>query len=301
MAIEDKLQPPPLSPKPLPPFSPEDEKKAQQELARLRKKEKGASKTRQWFGFKGKTLWDWLQLLAALAIFGTLILTYLQLKSGEATAKQQDELNRQITVDKYREDILQGYFDKMTDLLLTQKIGDAKDQAQAIAQARTLTTLRELDGERKGSLLNFLYTAKLIGFSDNYGMHVHARIIILINANLVGAILSEVTPSSTGLTHTDLTRTVLAGGDFSGADLSNAIIEDANLSNANFTYAVLRGAHFDYADLSGADLRDADLFGANLSFADLRGAFFLTQQQLDQVSSCKGATLPSGLQCHNNP
>jgi len=63
MAIEDKSQLPPLSPKQLPPFSPEDEKKAQQELARLRKKEKGTSKTPQWLGFKGKTLWDWLQLL----------------------------------------------------------------------------------------------------------------------------------------------------------------------------------------------------------------------------------------------
>ena len=56
MASEDKSRLPLPSSKPLPPFSPEDEKKAQQELARLLKKGKGASKTRQWFGFKGKTL-----------------------------------------------------------------------------------------------------------------------------------------------------------------------------------------------------------------------------------------------------
>jgi hypothetical protein len=50
-----------------------DEKEAQEELTRLRKRlrenEKSAFKTtHSWIGFKGKTLWDWLQLLAVLAI-----------------------------------------------------------------------------------------------------------------------------------------------------------------------------------------------------------------------------------------
>ena len=54
------------------------------------------------------------------------------------------------------------------------------------------------------------------------------------------------------------------------------------------------------ADLTAADLSGADLSGADLSGADLKGARHLTQQQLDQVSSCMGARLPQGLLCHHN-
>jgi hypothetical protein len=66
----------------------------------------------------------------------------------------------------------------------------------------------------------------------------------------------------------------------------------------------LRGANLSYADLSydlrGANLNYADLRGADLSYTYLIGAT-LTQQQLDKVYSCNGATLPQGLKCNNNP
>jgi uncharacterized protein YjbI with pentapeptide repeats len=44
---------------------------------------------------------------------------------------------------------------------------------------------------------------------------------------------------------------------------------------------------------------DTNLINTNLSKADLSGAF-ISQQQLDQVYSCKGAILPKGLICHHN-
>jgi hypothetical protein len=67
-ATEDKSTSPPLSSK-----DQRDEKEAQEELARLRKRlrenEVSAFKTtHSWIGLKGKTLWDWLDLLAKLAI-----------------------------------------------------------------------------------------------------------------------------------------------------------------------------------------------------------------------------------------
>src|SRR5438552_4955321 len=76
----------------LPPFSPEDEKKAQQELARLRKKEKGASKTPQWLGVKGKTLWDWLQLLGVpiFLAFATIGFGFIQFQLA-GQQHQQDQ------------------------------------------------------------------------------------------------------------------------------------------------------------------------------------------------------------------
>jgi uncharacterized protein YjbI with pentapeptide repeats len=71
--------------------------------------------------------------------------------------------------------------------------------------------------------------------------------------------------------------------EFHGADLRGAILYEVNLAGAN-----LSGAN-----LSGVDLKRACLDKANLSGADL-GGDIITDEQLAQASSLKGATLPDG-------
>lgn len=78
-------------------------------------------------------------------------------------------------------------------------------------------------------------------------------------------------------------------------DLRGAILSYDNLNGANLSKADLS-----HADLTYALLQGAILSGANLRFADLSNAQYLTQQQLDQVSTCKGAILPKGLTCNHN-
>jgi hypothetical protein len=65
-----------------------------------------------------KTLWDWLGLLAVLAIpavvgFGAVWFTTRQSKSADAEHK-----------DNQREAALQAYIDKMSELLLHEHLGD---------------------------------------------------------------------------------------------------------------------------------------------------------------------------------
>src|SRR5260370_14950088 len=130
-----------------------------------------------------KTLWDWLQLLVipvVLAIGGYLL--NLTLKRSEQDA----------TLDNQREAALQGYIDKMSELLLKDHLresillprDDSKsffrrilrrlsgtsqtylevepEEVQTIARVRTLTVLSRLDGVRKGSVLQFLYDSGLL-------------------------------------------------------------------------------------------------------------------------------------------
>jgi hypothetical protein len=78
-----------------------------------------------------------------------------------------------------------------------------------------------------------------------------------------------------------------------------------DLSGADLSGADLSGVHLHGVHLSGATLSDVNLSfdrldGATLSSANLSGAQHLTQQQLDQVHSCRNATLPQGLACHHN-
>ena len=104
----------------------------------------------------GKTLWDWLNLLAVLAIplavgFGTLWFTTQQ-------SKTQDAENE----DNQRERALQEYIDKMSDLLLKENLRHSifklsidgnlvitgvetkpDEEVRTIARARTLTGVRD--------------------------------------------------------------------------------------------------------------------------------------------------------------
>lgn len=112
-------------------------------------------------------LWRWLELLIIPAALG--IGAFL--------------LNREAR----HEDTLQRYLDRMSELVLDKKLPESKphDAVRAMARARTLTALRNLDGNRKGQLLRFLYEAGLIG-RESSGEWLET-IIDLRFANLKGA------------------------------------------------------------------------------------------------------------------
>jgi hypothetical protein len=191
-----------------------------------------------WTGFSHKTLWDWLQLVAALAIplaiaAGTTWFSYQQSQTSLQISGQQRQADLHAATDQQQETALQTYLDHMSDLLLTDKLRTSKegDEVRQVARARTLTTLRRLDSKRKGALLQFLQEAGLISVG---------KVVI----NLDGA---------------DLSSADLDGANLHGAKLSNNKLIQADLSYANLSYANLS-----YADLSNADLNGATLIGAHL-------------------------------------
>src|SRR5437016_5911975 len=115
-------------------------------------------------GLSGKNIWDWLQLLiipAVLAI-GGFWLNQIQKNRDEEAADERTEIERihadiraqyerDIATDNQHEQALQAYIDKMSELLLDDKLRDldAVDKVRNISRIRTLTVLRRLDGERK--------------------------------------------------------------------------------------------------------------------------------------------------------
>src|SRR5258708_3486440 len=190
---------------------------------------------------RGKTLWDWLQLLiipAVLAVGGFIIKRTISRGEQEAN-KQRAKIEREIAEDNQYEAALQAYIDKMSELLLEKKLRDSKpeDEVRKIARVRTLTVLPRLDNRRNKSILQFLYESGLI----------------------------EMDKSIIDLQGADLSRAILEGADLSRADLSRAILEGANLRGANLHEAIMEGTN-----LEGANLIAANLEGANLSGPILR-------------------------------
>lgn len=231
----------------------------------------------------GKTLWDWLSLLGVpitLAILGCWF-QQIQQKRAEEVVKTQ----RELAADETKEEILQIYCDRLSELLVDKNLlaiadkvnSEEPEKLQAtqaelellgsavdVIRARTLSIFRrfEQDKERKTSVIRFL---------------IEADFISKLKINLSGANLSGANLSYANLSYTNLSSAKLSYANLSDANLSYANLIGANLIDAHLSVAHLIGTHLSYADLSGANLNGAhlsyaDLSGAKLSYADLSAA-----------------------------
>jgi uncharacterized protein YjbI with pentapeptide repeats len=222
-------------------------------------------------GFETKTLWDWMELLI-VPIFlagGAFFLEHSERKAEQQRAAgqknledqraqdrttteqiradKQKELEQAILKDGQQEAALQGYLDRMADLLLKEKLRVTEnEELKKISRIQTLTVLRGLDGARKGMVLRFLWEAELLA-------REHPVI------ELTGADLS----------YAELFQADLSGADLSGVDLKEAKLRYARLQGTNLRRANLHSADIMYADLSGADLSQAELGEAKLNGATL--------------------------------
>jgi uncharacterized protein YjbI with pentapeptide repeats len=262
-----------------------------------------------WTGFGEKKLWDWLQLLSALAIpvviaVGTLWFTDQQNDLQRDIEAQRAQAEQQLEEQRAQDEALQAYLDQMGQLLLEKNLRDSEEDSEVstLARARTLTVLRRLDGTRKASVLQFLYESGLISAEDGPIVSLRGTDLSGANlreANLSGADLREANLSEANLRaanlsyanlggdvdlrepnpfsaylggDVDLSRANLKSAYLRRADLSDAELDKANLSEANLIKANLESATLDDTDLSDAYLQEANLGGAHLMGANLKGA-----------------------------
>ena len=168
-----------------------------------------------------------------------------------------------------------------------------------------------LDGERKATVVQFLYEAKLIGHIKQGVSEPIVVIVSLERANLNGANLNGVHLEMASLVGASLTEAhleyaILAGANLKGAFLEKAHLTGANLDGANLELTNLSEAHLILASLKGASLKMAILDWARLDGGDfLDGARpdeatmlldgTVTREQLAQTYSFEGAKLPFDL------
>jgi hypothetical protein len=216
----------------------------------------GYTQENTWTGFRdyqpkigeperGKTLWDWLDLLiipAVLAV-GAYLVNRNSQRNDQRRADRENAIEREIASERNQEAALQTYLDRMTELLLEKDLrkSDPKDEVRTVARTRTLTVLRGLNGERKGTVVQFLIEAGLVVDPISQGE----------NAKLIQPIVS--------LAGADLNGANLRGANLSNADLRNTLLCRADLTEADLTGARLAGAR-----MVSANLRDTNLHGAKL-------------------------------------
>ncbi|CAF1495751.1 unnamed protein product, partial [Rotaria sordida] len=87
----------------------------------------------------------------------------------EKTANRSNEFQRQLTTERYRDELLVAYINDMATLLEKSNGSLTADELTAtVARAKTLTILRQLDTQRNIQIVRFLYEAKqLTGIHKN--------------------------------------------------------------------------------------------------------------------------------------
>lgn len=185
------------------------------------------SKVWEWTGFGEKKLWEWLQLLSALAIpvvltFAGFWFTSQQARHQQNIEERRAQAERKLEEQRAQDTALQSYLDQMGALTLNENLRDSEEgsEARTLARARTLTVLGRLDPIRKRSAIQFLYESSLIDKAD--------PIVDLSNADLRSV---------------DLRLKDLSGADLSETDLSEADLSHANLKGANMSGAAVTGAN----------------------------------------------------------
>jgi uncharacterized protein YjbI with pentapeptide repeats len=239
----------------------------------------------QYYSLPAKTSWDWIQvlLLPAVLTLATLLFIGAERHNRRKATQLRNQNERIIAADNQRETALLTYLNRMSELLLEKnsRVSAPDSEIWNIARALTLTLLRRLDAERKGSVLQFLYESGLINKNAGKG------ILDLSGADLGGADLGGINLSSAILSgallvEADLSEAQLMEANLNVAILSGADLSGANLSGATLSWAILTGANLSGANLSGANLSGANLNGANLNGANLSKAI-LDKAYLNEV------------------
>ncbi len=233
----------------------------------------------EWSGFKGKTFWNWLELL---------FVPFLLALGGIWIDNRLDEREREIAKDQVSSQKLLGYYrevkssikelnqeiieiaesgskiEGMRDIAKSKSISDLQVATNLVKDSNDISTilndarlqvhtlLEELDRERKGKLVKYLYDLQLIQercevkqSGSKYYHYCLEPVISLVGSNL-------------------------SNTNFSNHNLSKVKFERANLRESNLTGANLFEANLEGADLSGANLDGANLRNAKINFKTTR-------------------------------
>ena len=198
-------------------------------------------------GVANKKAWNWLDVLVVPVVLAVGAAWYQeteQERDRQRENEQQDRERREANARKELQDeieerraqdaALQAYLDHMSALLIDKGLREDPDEYASVrvtARARTLAVLSQLDGKRKGTVLQFLREARLIN--------------------------RECTPRKSRLFKGRVFYPRIIGLD--GADLSKAHLRRAKLISTSGE---------EHVSLKEAILREANLIEANLRGAD---------------------------------
>jgi Pentapeptide repeats (8 copies) len=261
-------------------------------------------------GVANKKAWNWLDVLVVPVVLAVGAAWYQeteQERDRQRENEQQDRERREANARKELQDeieerraqdaALQAYLDHMSALLIDKGLREDPDEYASVrvtARARTLAVLSQLDGKRKGTVLQFLREARLINreCTPRKSRLFKGRVFYPRIIGLDGADLSKA--------HLRRAKLISTSGE-EHVSLKEAILREANLIEANLRGADLRSANLRGAWMIGVELDDSGETKrpADLRGADLRETEGLDEERLSKAIGDRTTKLPDDIQAFN--
>ena len=219
-----------------------------------------------------KTLWDWMELFFMPLVL-TLLTVWFNLRSSYL---EQDRI-----LDQQREEILQSSIEEISDIFLRNAGSVFSLETGILLRTKILTTLRLLDGIRKGIFIQFLYETYFLRGNkvkiNLFGADLSDIDLFgaqLLEINLQGCLMINSCFRFSFLRFSNLSKSNLSNSDFYRAYLKTSNFEGVKMKSANFAFANLEYANFRSAELKNSNFKKATMYSTNLSFSNLDGVDF---------------------------
>jgi uncharacterized protein YjbI with pentapeptide repeats len=131
---------------------------------------------------------------------------------GWSFSKIEKEKSKKREEERSQNETLESFLQTMTNLIIEHKLQSTPtSQTLAIARARINIAINNLNGDRKGQVLQFLYGSDLINIMPK---------LSLLGSNFQNSVLDEI---------------VLGKSEIRGVYFNNSSMQNANLNGAIFT------------------------------------------------------------------
>ena len=225
---------------------------------------------------------EWLKLISAILVpmmigIFTIVTTIQQLQSDNEArntslfiAQLQRDIGIHMAEELRRENLFNAY---VHDLIIAVQENNWTVHAKHALRAKTIATFRELDGVRKGRLVQFMYEYYVVRFNNSALLFVSNDLDLshLIfespverptrslwlrfdNLALPNAVLQKASFANIFLFEAYLPNTILSHANFTNCYMLNGDFRDALLDDTDFTGAVLWHADFTRADFSRSNI-----------------------------------------------
>jgi uncharacterized protein YjbI with pentapeptide repeats len=188
-------------------------------------------------------------------------------------ANKQNDLQQKMAIERQQDDFLVAYTKEIGELLEKNNGSLTSNSIVAIvARAKTLNTIRQLDGLRSSNAIRFLYEAgQLTNINGTAPLDISTAELVNISRSVFKTVpnIGKLFLMGIYVRNCTLNDTLLHDIDFSSARLNYFNFSVAELYNVTLSFAEFRDVDFASATLKDVNFSSAQLNKVNFSSAQL--------------------------------
>lgn len=203
-----------------------------------------------------------------------------QFAEDRLTAELQRDLERNLTEERYQNEIFDTYIKEM-GVLMNENNGTLTSNfiVSTLARSKTLHVFRRLDSSRNIQIIRYLHEAEQLSSLDLSTAKFH-------HIDFRQSAINENYLNSFSLTRVFLFDSIFINMQIDNFNLSHNYFNKVNFSSitlrkGDFSYAFMNDIDFSYAHIENVDFSHLEMRNSNFSFAKLFNVQFLSSKLIN--------------------